>query len=194
MTRNVKRFLALSLLSLTPSVAFAAEQQAYGDFDVLFQRSEYVSADKVETFELQARHFDGGASLATTSDDNFYIGNWTGVNTFPGYSLLGTPAPLPPNPLPPIASPSLNGYFRLTLPAQTHSQIYYYTTNPADPGGAAKTCYWQLNITFDPATATCTGTFSQTALGTQGVICGFYGAQSFIDPATCYAQIVTSIQ
>lgn len=194
MTRNVKRFLALSLLSLTPSVALAAEQQAYGDFDILFQRSEYVSVSKVETFELPARRLDGGASLATTSDDNFYIGNWTGVNTFAGYSLVGSPSPLPPSPLAPVASPNINGYFRMVLAAQTHSQTYYYTTNPADPAGAAKTCRWQLNVTFDPITATCTGTVNQAAFGNRGAICGFYGSQSFIDPSTCYAQIVTSIQ
>ncbi len=46
MTRNVKRFLAVSLLSLTPSIALAGQNE-FGDLDFLSQRSEYVS-DRTE--------------------------------------------------------------------------------------------------------------------------------------------------
>ncbi|MFP2924901.1 hypothetical protein ACLESO_06730 [Pyxidicoccus sp. 3LG] len=190
MTRNMKRFLAATLLSLTPSAALAEQ---YGFEGLLFERNEYVSVQPEETIEIPVRRGGGTSALLATTVDTFFIANWTGVNTFPGYSIVGTPNPLPPNPLPPVAAPSISGYFQMIVNPVARTQIYYYTTNAADPTGAAKTCRWQLNITVDAA-GVCSGTLNQAAFGNQGVLCTLDTAQSFIDPTTCQSQIVTAIQ
>jgi len=189
----MKCFLAVSLLSLTPSLAFA-EQYDFGDLEFLSTRAEYVSIRPEETIQLPVRRSEGApSSLLASTSDNFYIANWTNADTFPGYSLVGTPNPLPPNPLRPTAPPSISGYFQMILPEpMTHTQVYYYTTNAADPTGAAKTCRWQLNISY--TNGVCSGTINQAAFGTMGVVCSLDTTQSFIDPSSCYAQIVTAIQ
>ncbi|MCP3065248.1 hypothetical protein LXT21_41395 [Myxococcus sp. K38C18041901] len=193
MTRNVKRFLAVSLLSLAPSVA-AAEQFDFGGLE--FFRGEYVTAVKTETFELKARHAEGGASLLANPLQTFAVGNWTGVNVSFGGTLSGVRLPIPPpNPLGPVAKPSVNGVFQIEVaPATSVTQTYFYTTNPADPTGAAKTCLWQLAVTYNAGTATCSATIGQAAYGTQGVICYLDNAQSWINPTTCDAQVVSAME
>jgi hypothetical protein len=190
MTSNVKRLLAASLLSLVPSLAFA---EHYDPAGLLDSRQEYVSLRGEEVFQLRSGRVDGGQALAATTTETFYVANWTGVNTFPGYSLTALSATLPPNPLAPTAPPSISGGFQLTVNALTnYTQVYYYTTNAADPTGAAKTCRWQLNVTV--TNGVCAGTINQSAFGTQGVLCGLDTVNTFVDPATCQAQVVTYIQ
>ncbi|CAM3082872.1 hypothetical protein G4177_04955 [Corallococcus sp. ZKHCc1 1396] len=191
MTNNVKRFLAASLLSLMPSVALAEQ---YGVEELLSERHDYVSVVQEEIIQLPSGRLEGNPSLrpATTVND-FYIGNWTGVNTFPGYSVTGTPNPLPPSPLPPVASPSISGHFQMITPLLSPlTQLYYYTTNPADPTGAAKTCRWILTLTV--TNGVCSGSINQAAFGTQGAVCTLSTSQTFVDPMTCQAQVVTAIQ
>ncbi|RKH33993.1 hypothetical protein D7Y13_16625 [Corallococcus praedator] len=190
MTNNVKRFLAASLLSLMPSVALAEHYDISG---LLAHRGDYVSLRPTETIQLPSGRLEGAATLAGTTVDTFFVANWTGVNTFPGYTLTGTPNILPPNPLAPTAPPSISGVFQMGVGQLTPvTQTYYYTTNAADPTGAAKTCLWQLNVTVSGTV--CSGTLNMTAYGNQGVLCSIDTAQTFVDPATCQAQVVTIIQ
>ncbi|RKH14097.1 hypothetical protein D7X74_20725 [Corallococcus sp. CA047B] len=190
MTNNVKRFLAASLLSLMPSVALAEHYDISG---LLAHRSDYVSLRPTETIQLPSGRLEGAATLAGTTVDTFFVANWTGVNTFPGYTLTGTPNILPPNPLAPTAPPSISGVFQMGVGQLTPvTQTYYYTTNAADPTGAAKTCLWQLNVTVSGTV--CSGTLNMTAYGNQGVLCSIDTAQTFVDSTTCQAQVVTIIQ
>lgn len=188
MSRNVKRFLAVSLLSLTPSLALAGQHE-FGDLDFLSKRDEYVSI-RQESVQLPVRSQDGAA--VGPAYQTFYIANWTGLNTYPGYSLTGSLLVAPPNPLPPVAPNGISGYFQLYAPTPPVTQTYYYTTNPADPTGAAKTCRWQLVV--NNSNGLCTAQLHQAAFGTQGVLCAIDTAQSFVDQNTCQAQIVTIIQ
>ncbi len=191
MTRNVKRFLAVSLLSLAPSVALA-EQYQDGDIDFLSNPSEYVSAREEQTFKV-AELAGGDASLAPASTQNYYFGNWTPVTVSPGYSLTGTPNPNLPGPMAPVAVGTLNLAFgMISNPPVT--QTYYYTTEPLTPTSAtAKTCRWIFNIIANPDN-TCSATINQAAFGGGGAICTFYPSLTFINPTTCQAQIATSMQ
>ncbi len=191
MTRNLKRFLAVSLLSLTPAAALA-EQHAYGDFDFLSPWEGYVSILPEETLQLPARRLNGGAaSLAANTLNTFYIANWSGVNVSRGYySLVGTPNPLPPNSLPAVTPPALSGYFELIVPAQTSlTQLYSYAYT--FPGGS-KGCVWRLVVTF--ANGVCSATIDQPDLGAQSAVCRIDPTLSGIDPSTCQTQVTTIIQ
>ncbi|MCP3100172.1 hypothetical protein LZ198_14955 [Myxococcus sp. K15C18031901] len=192
MTRNVKRFLAVSLLSLAPSIA-AAEQFDFGYFDLGY--NGLVGPVKTETIEVPARHEEGGASFLANPVQVFGIGNWTGVNTFPIYSLSGITLDVPPpNPLLPVLNPGLSGIFQLTVaPATSVSQTYLYTNNTLDPAGNAKTCRWQVVVNYNATTATCSAVVNQTAFGTQGVLCGIDTTRTFINPTTCNLQVVTNL-
>ena len=193
MTRNVKRFLAVSLLSLAPSIA-AAEQFDFGGVDL--EHHALVGPVKTETFELPARHAEGGSSLLANPIQRFYVGNWTGANASFGGNLFGISLDVaPPNPLGPVTKPGVSGYFQLTVaPATSVTQTYYYTTNPAAPTGAAKTCRWILTVTYDAATATCSATVNQTAFGTAGVICTLDTTNTWVNPTTCDAQVVSALE
>ncbi|MCP3058833.1 hypothetical protein LXT21_08625 [Myxococcus sp. K38C18041901] len=170
MTRNVKRLLALALpLSLAPMGAL----------------SEPLSPSWTETFVLPSRLTGADtASLLMPIQQDYYVGNFTGliISTFSSFA-------------PPISSPTANGNFAMGRVAAwiPVTQQYYSTTNPADPTGNAKTCFWQFAVLFDN-NGVCTGTLNQAALGNQGVQCGVDTANSYIDPVTCQSQIVTYIQ
>ncbi|MFP2909223.1 hypothetical protein ACLESD_30120 [Pyxidicoccus sp. 3LFB2] len=186
MTRNVKRFLAVSLLSLTPSIALAG-QVDYGFPDVLSQRGDYVSLREVA---VQVPTLKGPAaqSVAPAIED-FFVLNQTGVSVSLGLQVLtgtlngiwGT------NPVP----TGTYGGFQVSAPAPapTFSQQYYYTVNPANPAGS-KTCVWRVDVS--DVAGSCS---AQVFYGTYGgAICTLDAAQSFIDPVTCQAQIVTIMQ
>ena len=182
MTRNAKRFLAVSLLSLTPSIALAGQNE-FGDFDFLSQRSEYVS-DRTEVFELAVLRDAPSQSVGPALQD-FYVTNLSSVAFFPGYTLTGTVHQFPPNPLPPTTT----GRFLISAPTPPVTQSYYYTDTPANPAGG-KTCAWQVVISV--TNGLCTGQVFMTPYGTAA--CGFLGSQSTINPNTCQVQIVTTMQ
>ncbi|NPC84466.1 hypothetical protein HPC49_40420, partial [Pyxidicoccus fallax] len=87
MTRNVKRFLAVSLLSLAPSIALA-EQNEFGDLDFLSQRGEYVSLRSEGSVQIPA--LKGASQAVGPAFEDFYVVNLTGVALAPGYTLTGT--------------------------------------------------------------------------------------------------------
>ncbi|RKG90302.1 hypothetical protein D7W82_04320 [Corallococcus sp. CA049B] len=184
MTRNVKRFLAASLLSLAPSVAFAAPADL-GFPDFLSQRSEYVSV-REGAFEVQ--QVKGGASIGAALE-NFFVSNQSGATVSLGLQTINgtfngvfTPYPVP--------TATLGGFqVSAPAPAPSFSQQYYWTVDPANPAGA-KTCVWRVDIA--DSAGTCTATVYYGTYG--GAICTVDNANSFIDINTCQAQIVTIMQ
>ncbi|NVJ24426.1 hypothetical protein HUW62_24670 [Myxococcus sp. AM011] len=188
MTRNVKRFLAGSLLSLIPSIALAGQVE-HGFPDLLAERTEYVSL-RPEGVQVPVREGAGGNSVAAANEDLLVFNN-TGLTLSLGIQVLtGTlngvynPYPCPP------ALGSLCGYqVAAPAPAPTVTQQYYWTSNAANPG-AGKTCIWQAVVTDTAGSCT-----AQVFFGTiGGAICTLDAVNSFINPTTCYAQIVTIMQ
>jgi hypothetical protein len=182
MTRNAKRFLAVSLLSLTPSIALA-EQYEFGDLDFLSQRSEYVS-DRTEVFEIPVLRDAPSQSVGPALQD-FYVNNLSSLAYFAGYILTGTVHQFPPSPL----APTTTGRFLISAPTPPVTQSYYYTDTPTNPS-AGKTCAWQVVISV--TNGLCTGQVTTTRYGT--AICGVVAGQSTINPNTCQTQIVTTMQ
>ena len=186
MTRNVKRFLAASLLSLTPSIAFAGQGE-FGFPDFLSQRDEYVSV-REGAVQVPTRRGAPVESIGPAVED-FFVLNRTGATLSLGLiTVTGTfngvysPYPVPTGNY---------GGFQISAPAPTPliAQEYYWTVNPSNPAGA-KTCVWRLEVS--DVNGTCS---AQLFYGTYGgAICTLDGAQSFIDPTTCQAQIVTNMQ
>jgi hypothetical protein len=194
MKRNLKRSLAVSLLSLMPLLAFAEPQHHHqGDIELFTRRDEFVSLRSQETVQLP-QHSRGGASssLVATVPETFFIANWTGANVFPGYSLYGTPTWLPPYPLTSNPPPNITGYFRMNLPPLTPvSQYYYYTNNEADPANpVAKTCVWQLVVSVSGGI--CSATLYTTTYGI--ATCAIDARNSHIEIDTCETQVTTIIQ
>lgn len=103
MTRNVKRFLAGSLLSLTPSIAFAGQIEL--DFpDFLTQRSEYVSL-REGAVQVPVRKGPSVEAIGPAVED-FFVSNQAGVDLHLGIQILtgsfnGTwnTHPVPPAPM-----------------------------------------------------------------------------------------------
>lgn len=194
MKRNFKCSLAVSLLSLMPSLAFAEPQQyLQGDIDLLTRRGEFISLRSQETVQLPQRSRGvASSSLLATVPETFFIANWTGANLFPGYSLYGTPTWLPPYPLTSNPPPNITGYFRMNLPPLTAvSQYYYYTNNERDPANpGAKTCVWQLVVSVSGGV--CSATLYATTYGI--ATCAFDARQSHIETDTCETQVTTIIQ
>ncbi|WP_224363261.1 amidase [Hyalangium versicolor] len=191
MTRNVKRFLALPLLALTPVVAVAAEPAAN---DFVSKRSEFTPLRPAETVELQVMKGEGRpAQMLADVAETFYIGNWTGVVTYAGGSLTGSSVPFPlPNPLNFTTPYTYSGAAQALVPALTPwTQTFGYTTNPADPYGQAKTCIWTVSVTVTGGV--CSGSVSVTAYGAQGGLC-FIDTGSSIDPASCQAVVGVGLQ
>ncbi|AFE05036.1 hypothetical protein COCOR_03146 [Corallococcus coralloides DSM 2259] len=184
MTRNVKRFLAASLLSLVPSVAFAGPADL-GFPDFLSQRNEYVSV-REGAFEVQ--QVKGGASIGPALE-NLLVSNQSGATISLGLQIITgtfngvfTPYPLP--------TATLGGFqVSAPAPAPSFSQQYYWTVDPANPAGA-KTCVWRVDVA--DSAGSCTATVYYGTYG--GAICTVDNANSFIDINTCQAQIVTIMQ
>ncbi|QSQ26708.1 hypothetical protein JY651_18025 [Pyxidicoccus parkwayensis] len=191
MTRNVKRFLAVSLLSLTPSIAFAG-QDDFGFSDFLTQRSEFVSV-REGAIEIPALRGAPAESFGPALE-NLFVQNQTtstlslGLQTVTGtFNGVFNPYPCPPA--------SLCGYqVAATSPGVPPTppvvQQYYWTANPSNPA-AGKTCVWRLEVSVDAAN-NCAATVFFGTYG--GAVCTVDAARSFIDPATCQTQIVTNIQ
>ena len=185
MTRNVKRFLAASLLSLTPAIALAG-QADFGFPDLLTQRDEYVSL-RAEGIQIPTLR---GAPVASVGPalENLLVVNQTGLNISLGLQVLTGTLNGVFNPYP---VPTANqGGFQVSAPtpAPLIAQQYYWTVDPANPAGA-KTCVWRVEVS-DVAGA-CS---AQVFFGTYGgAICTVDAAQSFINPTTCETQIVTNI-
>ncbi|NOK20032.1 hypothetical protein [Corallococcus carmarthensis] len=184
MTRNVKRFLAASLLSLAPSVAFAGQVEL-GFPDFLSQRNEYVSV-REGSFEIA--QVKGGASVGPALE-NLFVSNQSGATISLGLQVVtgtfnGVFSPYP------VPTATLGGFqISAPTPAPSFSQQYYWTVNPANPS-AAKTCVWRVDIA--DSAGTCTATVYYGTYG--GAVCTVDAANSFIDINTCQAQIVTIIQ
>ncbi|MFB1484441.1 hypothetical protein [Corallococcus sp. RDP092CA] len=184
MTRNVKRFLAASLLSLAPSVAFAG-QVDLGFPDFLSPRNEYVSV-REGAFEIA--QVKGGASVGPAVE-NLLVSNQSGVNISLGLQVLAGTFNGVFNPYP-VPTSSVGGFqVSAPTPAPSFSQQYYWTVDPSNPA-AAKTCVWRVDVA--DSAGTCTATVYYGTYG--GAICTVDALNSFIDPTTCQAQIVTIIQ
>ncbi|MCP3167745.1 hypothetical protein [Myxococcus qinghaiensis] len=190
MTRNVKRFLAGSLLSLIPSIALAGQVE-HGFPDLLSERTEYVSL-RAEGVQVPVREGSGGNSVAAANEDLLVFNN-SGLSLTLGIQVLtgGLNGVYNPYPCPPALG-SLCGY-QVAAPAPTVAapvvQQYYWTANAANPA-AGKTCVWRVEVT--DVAGSCA---AQVFFGTYGgAVCTLDAVNSFIDPTTCYAQIVTNIQ
>ncbi|WNG19298.1 hypothetical protein [Cystobacter fuscus] len=187
MTRNVKRFLAASLLSLTPSIAFAGQVEAGLFLDLLSQRDEYVTL-REEVVQVPVLRNAPVASVAPALE-NFLVLNQTGANISLGLQVLTGTLNGVFNPYPvPTAT---YGGFQVSAPAPTPlvAQQYYWTVDPANPAGA-KTCVWRVEVS-DVGGSCSAQVFSGTY---GGAVCTLDAVNSFIDPTTCQAQIITSIQ
>ncbi|WP_426756679.1 hypothetical protein [Myxococcus sp. Y35] len=186
MTRNVKRFLAGSLLSLTPSLALAGQVEQYPDF--LSGRDEYVSLRAESAVQVPVRKGPSVESVAPALED-LLVYNQTGVDIYLGIQVLTGTLNGVYNPYP---VPHANyGGFQVSAPAPTPliAQEYYWTVDTANPAGA-KTCVWRVEVS--DVGGSCS---AQVFYGTYGgAVCTLDGAQSFIDPTTCYTQIVTIMQ
>ncbi|NVJ20588.1 hypothetical protein HUW62_05040 [Myxococcus sp. AM011] len=174
MTRNVKRSLAVILLTLAP-MSGATEPFAFG-----FPRSEYVSTPTTQTVELPARRGDSASPARFTLIQSYYVLNLIGSTVFAGGTLV------------PQLPTLLNGGWGMTqfpfMPPSTHT--YYYTTNTGS--GPAKTCVWQFTVTRTGGL--CSGTINQSALGSPPPVCTVDTANSYVDPVSCDTQVVTLIQ
>ncbi|MCP3141930.1 hypothetical protein [Pyxidicoccus xibeiensis] len=186
MTRNVKRFLAVSLLSLTPSIAFAGQVE-FGFPDLLSQRDEYVSL-REEAVQVPVRRGPAVQSIGPALE-NLLVLNQTGLNISLGLQVLTGTLNGVFNPYP---VPTANyGGFQVSAPAPAPliAQQYYWTVDPANPAGA-KTCVWRVEVS-DVGGSCAAQVFSGTY---GGASCTVDAVNSFIDPTTCQTQIVTIIQ
>lgn len=175
MTRNVKRSLAVVLLTLSP-MSGATEP-----FDFGFTRGEYVSTATTQTVELPARRGDSASPARFALTQSYYVLNLIGSTVFAGGTLV-----------PQLTTPLANGgwgttQFSFTPPS---TQTYYYTTNTGS--GPARTCIWQLAVTLSGGV--CSGTINQSAIGSPPPLCTVDTANSYIDPVNCDTQVVTIIQ
>ncbi|MFY0522237.1 hypothetical protein ACN28I_03165 [Archangium gephyra] len=191
MTRNLKPFLVVPMLSLAPMMAAAAET---GADDFVSKRSEYVSLQPARSVELPAlRSGEGFAPLLADVTQTFYIGNWTGALVYAGGGLTGSSVPYP---LPSALNFSTPYYYsgagQALVPALTPwSQVFAYTTNPADPYGQAKTCVWQADVSV--VNGVCTANVTTFAYGAQGVLCHLDTASS-VDPNSCQLFVGVGIE
>lgn len=183
MTRNVKRFLAASLLSLAPSVALAGPADL-GFPDLLSQRTEYVSVREGAVEIAQVERTSVGPAL-----ENLLVSNQSGADISLGLQILSGTLNGVFNPYP-IPTSNLGG-FQVSAPAPrpTFSQQYYWTQDPANPA-AAKTCVWRVDVTDNAGSCTATVFFGTYG----GAVCTVDAINSFINPTTCEAQIVTIMQ
>lgn len=183
MTRNVKRFLAASLLSLAPSVAFAGPADL-GFPDLLTQRNEYVSVREGAVEITQVK----GASVGPAVE-NLLVSNQSGANISLGLQTLNGTFNGVFNPYP-IPTSSVGGFqVSAPTPAPSFSQQYYWTQDLANPA-TAKTCVWRVDIA--DVGGSCTATVFFGTYG--GAICTVDALNSSINPTTCAAQIVTIMQ
>jgi hypothetical protein len=186
MTRNVKRFLAVSLLSLTPSIALAGQVEL-GFPDLLSQRDEYVSL-RPEGIQIPALRGAPAQSIGPAIEDLLVI-NQTGLNISLGIQVLTGTLNGVYNPYP-VPTANLGGFqVAAPAPAPLIAQQYYWTVDPANPAGA-KTCVWRVEVS--DVGGSCA---AQVFYGTYGgALCTVDAANSFIDPVTCQTQVVTVIQ
>ncbi|WP_223645337.1 hypothetical protein [Corallococcus sp. EGB] len=182
MTRNVKRFLAASLLSLAPSVAFAGPADL-GFPDFLSPRTEYVS---VREGAVEITQVKGGASVGPALE-NLLVSNQSGATISLGLQIVSGTFNGVFNPYP-IPTSSLGG-FQVSAPTPPFSQQYYWTVDPANPAGA-KTCVWRVDVADNAGS--CAATVYYGTYG--GAVCTVDAINSFINPTTCEAQIVTIMQ
>ncbi|MFE8596324.1 hypothetical protein KYC5002_12745 [Archangium violaceum] len=187
MTRNVKRFLAASLLSLTPSIAFAGQVESGFFMDLLSQRDEYVTLREVAVQIPVLR--DAPAASIAPAVENLLVLNQTGANISLGLQVLTGTLNGVFNPYP-VPTANIGG-FQVSAPAPTPlvAQQYYWTVDPANPAGA-KTCVWRVEVS--DVGGSCS---AQVFFGTYGgAVCTVDAANSFINPTTCETQILTVIQ
>ncbi|MCE9672125.1 hypothetical protein LY474_30395 [Myxococcus stipitatus] len=183
MIRNVKPLLAMPLFCLAPLVAGAAG----ADGSPL--PSDYVALRPSETVQLPSRPVDGAKAFLAYVTQDYLLMNWTGLNAYVWNGLTG--GGVLPNPLAPTAVNTWSGNAVTAVPVGTYLQSFGYTTNPADMGGAAKTCLWDVQVT--QTGGVCTGTITTYALGTQGVQCLLWNG-SAVDPNTCQAVVGVGLQ
>ncbi len=189
MTRNVKRFLAGSLLSLTPAIAFAAPVTEADFPNRLSERADYVSL-RAAPVDVPVLKDAPTASIAPALQDHLVI-NQTGVTTYLGIqfltgSLVGVYNPYP------LPTATVGG-FRVSAPAPTPAapviQQYYWTVDQANPG-TTKTCLYEVHVTDVGGSCGAQVYFAPL----NGATCGLDTVNSFINPTTCATQIVFGIQ
>ncbi|MCP3167753.1 hypothetical protein [Myxococcus qinghaiensis] len=190
MTRNTMRFLVGSLLSLAPLSALGGPVVDFGFPDLLSQRDEYVSVREGAAIQLPSLR-RASAQAVGPALENFFVVNQTGLDIHLGIltlsgTLNGTYSPYP------VPTSSAGG-FQVSAPTPTVAapllQHYYWTVDPAYPGGA-KTCLWRVEVS--DVGGNCTALVTPSAYG--GAVCSLSLGSSGIDPATCAMQLVTYIQ
>ncbi|RKH42859.1 hypothetical protein D7V93_37495 [Corallococcus llansteffanensis] len=124
----------------------------------------------------------------------FYFANFTGAVVYNNGTALTGVSIVTPLPAAMASSPSgFVGSAQAVVPASTPwSQVITYTTNLSDPYGAAKTCTYSVSTAF--VNGACQANITFTAQGAQGAVCGFFPAQSGVDPVTCQLQLAVGIQ
>lgn len=187
MTRNVKRFLAASVLSLTPSIAFAGQVESSFFMDLLSPRDEFVTL-REGSVQIPVLRDAPAASIAPAVE-NLLVLNQTGANISLGLQVLTGTLNGVFNPYP-VPTANIGG-FQVSAPAPTPlvAQQYYWTVDPANPAGA-KTCVWRVEVS--DVGGSCS---AQVFYGTYGgAVCTVDTVNSFINPTTCETQIITIIQ
>lgn len=187
MTRNTMRFLAGSLLSLTPLSALAGPVD-FGFPDLLSQRDEYVSVREGGTQIPPLREGTGGRFIGPALE-NFFVVNQTGLSIYLGIGTLTGTLNGVYNPYP-VPTAGVGG-FQVSAPAPTVAapviQQYYWTVDPANPAGA-KTCIWRVEVS--DVGGSCAAVVYRASYGGAVCVLSFPG----IDPTTCELQLVTRIQ
>ncbi|AKQ65877.1 hypothetical protein A176_002789 [Myxococcus hansupus] len=185
MTRNVKRFLAGSLLSFVPSFALASPLTAADFPNLLSERTDYVSL-RVESVDVPVRKGPSTALVMRALQDH-YVFNQTGATTYLGILILDDtfdtmhlPYPLPTG--------NYGGY-RVSAPPPAPGtpviQQYYWTDNPSAPA-SGRTCLYEVAVSNVGGTCSAQVAF----LSYNGAFCTLDAAQSWIHPTTCEALIV----
>jgi hypothetical protein len=189
--RNSKFSLIVSMLSLSPMLATAMETDA-GNF--VTTRSDSVSIQSTTTVELPVLRDSGRNSpLLADVTQTYYIGNWTGALVYSLGALTGSSVPAPlPSPLNFSTPYSYSAAAQALVPPSTAwSQAFGYTTNPADPTGAAKSCVWQVNVSI--TNGVCAANVTMTAYGNQGGLC-LLDNNSGVDPTNCQLVVGVGLQ
>ncbi|AKQ65878.1 hypothetical protein A176_002790 [Myxococcus hansupus] len=185
MTRNVKRFLAGSLLSLTPAIAFAAPQTAADFPNLLGERTEYVSL-RAESVEVPVRKGTSTNLVARALQDHLVL-NQTGATTYLGISILSDTLVGVYNPYP-LPTGNYGGH-RVSAPAPTPGapviNQYYWTDNQAAPA-SGRTCLYEVAVSDVGGSCSAQVAF----LSYNGAICTFDAGLSWINLTSCEAQIV----
>ncbi|RKI09084.1 hypothetical protein D7Y15_24515 [Corallococcus sp. AB030] len=186
MPRHGVKYLAVSALvgaSLLAAVSASAEEP--GDFDSQRMAQEFV-ASQGQPLPVPSRDLSGSKRLLYVTE-TFHIVNGTGSTLYKngtalsGHVLVQQPATI-----------GGEGFAQTEVPpAMNWSQGFSYTTNPADPWGAAKACVFSVFVTYSGGV--CSASVVTYPKGNQGVVCTYSPPSSGIDPVTCELELTLGI-